>query len=77
MHLVCNLGDIWSLYNGTKKTNKPLTPHQVEVIKEVFGDDLKESSLYNTLYVVPISPSKVEQLMNKLPVPPTVTKKAA
>ena len=77
MHLICNLSDIWSLYNGTKQTTKPLTPHQVEVIKEIFGDDIKENALYNTLYVVPIAPNKVEQLMTKVPKLATPVKKAA
>ncbi len=77
MHLICNLSDIWSLYNGTKNTTKPLTPHQVEVIKEIFGDDIKENALYNTLYVLPIAPNKVEQLMAKAPKPPAPVKKAA
>jgi hypothetical protein len=77
MHLICNLSDIWSLYNGTKMTSKPLTPHQIEVIKEIFGDDIKENSLYNTLYVVPIAPNKVEQLMAKPTKPQAPAKKAA
>jgi len=57
-------------------TSKPLTPHQVEVIREIFGDDIKEDALYNTLYVVPIAPNKVQQLMTKSPKPPPTAKKA-
>jgi len=75
MYLICNLGDIWSLHNGAKNTTKPLTPHQVDVIKELFGDDIKENSLYNTLYLQPIPPNKVEQLMTKTATPPTPAKK--
>jgi hypothetical protein len=75
MYLICNLGEIWSLYNGTKDTSKPLTPHQVEVIKEIFGDDIK-NALYNTLHVLPIPTNKAEQLMTKVPKPPAPVKKA-
>jgi len=77
MYLICNLGDIWSLYNGAKMTNKALTPQQVELIKEIFADDIKETALYNTLHVAPIAPNKVEQLMAKSPKSPPALKKAA
>ena len=61
MYLVCKLFGTWTLYNGNSKTSKTLSPQQIELVKDLFSDDLTENAILDTLKVIPISASKLKQ----------------
>lgn len=75
MYLICKFSGTWSLYNGKTRNSRALQPQQVELIKDLFSDDLRENAILDTLQVIPISANKVQQLTATEPATP-VTKKA-
>ena len=76
MHVIHKFSGTWSIYNAKTGTTRTLQQNQVEIIKELFADDLKDSSILDILQIVPISANKLQQLTAG-PVPSSPPKKAA
>jgi len=69
MYIVCKFSGSWSLFNANNGISKPLQPQEVELIKELFSDDLRESAILDALQVIPISANKLQQLTVAHPAP--------
>ena len=74
MYLICKFSGTWTLFNGNNQTSKALTPQQVDLVKDLFADDLRETALLDSLIVNPISPNKLQQVTAKSQAP-SVAKK--
>jgi hypothetical protein len=75
MYLVCKFSGTWSLFNANNGTSRPLQPQQIDLIKELFSDDLRENAILDALQVIPISANKLQQLSTGTP-PPGISKKS-
>ena len=69
MYLLCKFSGTWSLFNGNNGTSKPLQPQQIELIKELFSDDIRENAILDALQVIPIAANKLQQLTVVNPTP--------
>ena len=62
MYLICKFSGTWSLFNANNGTSRSLQPQQIDLIKELFSDDLRENAILDAIQVIPISANKLQQL---------------
>ena len=67
MYYICKFSDTWSLYDDFKQISRPLDPDEINSIKKLFPQLLKENKILTALLINTINPNKLLQLSTNQP----------